>query len=767
MSIVKKSVIGVTIVIGVVIAALLLLPIVILQMITNSDDSVGGTDACINYEVGSGVSVNGLDAAKSANAAILVQEAVRRGLGKDGAAIAVMAAMTESGLQTDPGGDNWSEPEYMWSMGLFQTKLWYQFQQAWAKPGGGLYPKSDPTSIAKAKAMALDPQQQAKWFMDRLSGENPSTKSLANFKWRTDSQYAGKPWMVAQKIEGSAFADGRNYKATWNGSKGIKPTEVVDAILNSDVSGAASVENGTTFTTLDTAFPALEVGADGNFIIPTPARAKFGPSGYPVIKNVPAWTAEVGLPSGNTVPVAKWTAAAFDDLVTRWQASSALTQRFSLDKTGANAVGWTAYSSGPATDANTGTAVTLMPTVIRKVTLTTEETAAISRILRDMGGVLSWGGAGNPGYFYITPSLKPENVDGWATTATSLGKPPYFFVGDSIGRSIGNLVTQNLPQSTVDAIDSRKTAAGIAALRNNNAATVAKTWIVELGTNDGNNTAAFTGYVDKVMELAGGRKVFWINAYRPASNGMGLVKENNEVLRVAAQKYPNLTVIDWNSKAVANLAWFEGDSMKLHPQGDGKQALMDLIMAAVTGNGNASANGLSTLCGNGSGQVSNTDFVVAGDPTGNFTDNLTIALPGAASTKNRAMSFVGNPPSSCTNYGCRHNCLHLASRAWGRATSGWYDAKESWQKAVASGNAVPAVDPKTGKTNPAAYSIPIGALVYWNPEPNFHVATYVGDGKVVSNGNFGKGDSVYLVPMEAFKGYGTGYLGWAYPNWAY
>lgn len=769
MTTVKKVGIGITAGIAALVVAAILIPLVILQSILNSEDALNqsGMDACINYEVGSGISVNGLDAEKSANAAILVQDAMRRGLGKDGAAIAVMAALTESGMRTDPGGDNWNEPEYMWSMGMFQTKLWYQFQDAWKKPGGGMYPKSDPASIARAKAMALDPKQQSKWFFDRLSGEYSGTKSLSNFKWRTAPEYAGKPWMVAQKIEQSAFADGRNYKATWYGSKGIKPMDIVEAILNSPVSGGDTTRDATTFTTLDTAFPALDVSADGKYVIPTPPGAKTGPSGYPVIKDQPKWIAETKLPSGTSTEVAKWAQAAFDDLITRWEASSVLSTKYSLSRTGATIDGWKPYSGGSVTDYNSGTAVTLLASSLRKATLTPEETSAIQKIIRDMGGVISWGGASNPGYFYISPNISPAQTDGWATSATSLGQPPYFFVGDSIGRSIATLVTQNLPQSTVNAVDGRKTAAGITALRQEAAARAAKTWIVELGTNDGNNAAAFTNYVQTVMDLAGNRKVYWINAYRPASNGMGEVKENNEVLREQARKYPNLTIIDWNSKAVANLGWFQNDSMKLHPDTDGRQALMDLIVAAVTGNGNSSLNGISTLCGDGTGNVSNDEYVVADGVTGAFTDNLSIVIPGGQTARNRALSFVGNPPSSCSNYNCRHNCLHLASRAWGRASSGIYDAFTAWDMARAQGKAVTVIDPKTGKKNPEAFNIPIGALVYWNPQDNGHVATYVGDGKAVTNGDFGKGQGVYLVPMEAMNGYGTGYQGWAYPVWGY
>ena len=133
------------------------------------------------------------------------------------------------------------------------------------------------------------------------------------------------------------------------------------------------------------------------------------------------------------------------------------------------------------------------------------------------------------------------------------------------------------------------------------------------------------------------------------------------------------------------------------------------------------------------------------------------------------MSFVGNPPSSCVNANCRSNCLHLAARAWGRGSSGWYDARKAMGVIQDANQFVYAANPATGEKNPEAFNIPIGALVFWNPDPNGHIATYVGDGMVVSNGNWeNKGDGVYLVPMEIMNNYGRGYEGYtANPVWAY
>jgi hypothetical protein len=741
-----------------------------------SQNQAGDDNICLNYEIGSGIPVNGLSPEASANATLIVQEAMRRGLGKDGAAIAIMAGLTESGLNPGDRGDNHNEPEADWSLGIFQTKLWYQAREAWKKPGGGFYPKNDPASIQRARELALNPQWQVDWFMDRLSGEAPSTRSLRNFKWRTDPQYRDKPWMVAQKIEQSRYTNGSNYRAVWNGQTGYpRPIEIVEEILNSGATAdGGAVGDATRFTTLSTPFPDLPVGEDGRFEIPGPILAQTSPSGYPVLRNSNRWLTEIEIPSGSTANVASWSEAAFNDLVTRWIGSRELSLAYPLDEVGTRISGFTPYqrSLGATTDYNSGTALNIRSRTLRNTQgqspYTAEQGNEINRIMRDMGGVLTWGGPNHPqgpAYFYITPNLGPQNIERWAASATSLGQPPYFVVGDSIANSMRGLLANTLPDSTVDADSGRKTASGISRLRTSLDAKRAKTWIVMLGTNDGNNPTVFRQYIDRVMGLAGNRQVFWVNAYRPASNSLGMPTQNNEVLNEAKRDYQNLNVIDWASRAASAPQWFTGDTMLLHPNADGKQALVDMITAAASGNGTSGLGGISALCGNGNGNVANEDYVIGGDPTGVITTNFLLTLKGGDKAVSRAKSFVGNPPTSCSNKNCVNNCGHLSARAWGRSHSGYDTARIQWWAAVRAGKATFAINPETGQRNPEAYNVPLGGLLYWDTSGDAgHVATYIGDGKLMSNYKGERGDGVYAVPFEGFQGYGP-YFGWAEPHW--
>ncbi len=735
---------------------------------------------CINYDVGQGVPVNGLGEIAAANATLIVQEALSRGLGKEGAAIAIMAGLTESGLNPGERGDNHSEPPADWSMGIFQTKLWYQAREAWEKPGGGYYPKSDSASIERARALALDPKWQVGWFMDRLSGDHPSTKSLRNYRWRTASPYKNKPWLVAQKIERSAFADGRNYRATWQGKTGYPtPMEIVETIVQSGVAidpDQGTSDSATRFTNISRPFPELEIDANNNFVIPGPNNAALSPNGYPVLPNRPYWLATVTSQNAKDFTVAKWSRTVFEDLVNRWNADSTLSRSYPIEGTNSDIRGYEPRKSGmPATDFNSGTAVSINPRLLKANggmgPLTDTEIQSIEKILRDMGGTLAWGGPNNAfgaGYFYVPAGIGPKNIEGWATNATSLGSPPYFVIGDSIANGMKRLFESSFPELTVDAVDGRKTAAGISKLRRSLAAKNANTWIVMLGTNDGPNPSIFAEYVDQVMNRAGDKTVFWVNAYRPASNSLGVASQNNEALREAKKRHQNLIIVDWASPAVTNPQWFEDDPMKLHPNGDGEQALLNLIKSRASGNGSTTLGGLSSLCGNGTGEFAQSEFVIGGDPTGVITTNTEYSILKGDRAANRAKGFVGNPPSSCSNRYCVRNCGHLSARAWGMSHSGYATAKLQWEQTAREGGLMPAIDPKTGEKNLEAYRIPIGALLYWDTPCNGcsldtdHVATYIGNGLVMSNYKGEYGDGVYAVPFEGFAGYGP-YLGWGFP----
>jgi cell wall-associated NlpC family hydrolase len=118
--------------------------------------------------------VPGLDAAKAADADAIVAAAMAAsGEDRRAAQIAVMAALTESGLANLDHGDRDS-------LGLFQERP----SQGWGTPAQ----LTDPTYATDALV----------------------TRLLALPDWTTVA-----PWMAAQQVLRSAFPDGSNYRPNW------------------------------------------------------------------------------------------------------------------------------------------------------------------------------------------------------------------------------------------------------------------------------------------------------------------------------------------------------------------------------------------------------------------------------------------------------------------------------------------------------------------------------------------------------------------------
>lgn len=93
-------------------------------------------------------------------------------------------------------------------------------------------------------------------------------------------------------------------------------------------------------------------------------------------------------------------------------------------------------------------------------------------------------------------------------------------------------------------------------------------------------------------------------------------------------------------------------------------------------------------------------------------------------------------------------CLRLADDAYG-ATARTSTALAQWSRARAA-----------GVGNPDSKDIPVGAQMFWQTSnPAGHIATYVGDGKVVTNM---PGGSIEIVNWHKLNDWGP-YLGWANP----
>jgi hypothetical protein len=130
--------------------------------------------------------------------------------------------------------------------------------------------------------------------------------------------------------------------------------------------------------------------------------------------------------------------------------------------------------------------------------------------------------------------------------------------------------------------------------------------------------------------------------------------------------------------------------------------------------------------------------------------------PNTKKAIDRAMLFIGRADLVCDDGECYNLCDHVAGDIWGYTEfSGYQSAATHWEIAVATGVAHP------GDRNP-----PLGALLFWETGyPSGHVATYVGDGKVVSNATAAAGRNIYLVDADLYEGTTSRYkyLGWADP----
>lgn len=109
----------------------------------------------------------------------------------------------------------------------------------------------------------------------------------------------------------------------------------------------------------------------------------------------------------------------------------------------------------------------------------------------------------------------------------------------------------------VDAAAGRRTSDGVALLEQRNATEqLPYALVVGLGTNDRFQLDEFSRHVDRVMELANGRKVAWIDtAHLPVRTTI------NAILARKARQYPDLTIIGWNEPYWANPTWRSSDGV--------------------------------------------------------------------------------------------------------------------------------------------------------------------------------------------------------------
>jgi lysophospholipase L1-like esterase len=163
------------------------------------------------------------------------------------------------------------------------------------------------------------------------------------------------------------------------------------------------------------------------------------------------------------------------------------------------------------------------------------------------------------------------------------GTPPrkVLVVGDSVILGAQNQMTQGFAGKgwsvVFDASVSRSTSAGAQAVAARKA-DATDALVVNLGANDAGNANLYAQRVEQVLAAAAGvPRVYWltireVRPYYPAANN---------VLREAAKRHPNLTVVDWNAASTAP-GLTSSDGLHLKPQG--AVAMTDAVLAAVQQN---------------------------------------------------------------------------------------------------------------------------------------------------------------------------------------
>lgn len=130
-----------------------------------------------------------------------------------------------------------------------------------------------------------------------------------------------------------------------------------------------------------------------------------------------------------------------------------------------------------------------------------------------------------------------------------------------------------------------------------------------------------------------------------------------------------------------------------------------------------------------------------------------IVYPKTDMAMARAIAAIGNAAAVCSDGECYNLCDHVAGDIWGyELASGYATAKIHWQAMVDRGIA------KQGDKTP-----PLGALLFWDSGEYGHVATYIGNGRVVTNFVLNGERNLFVVDADWYEANGRKYLGWADP----
>ena len=150
-------------------------------------------------------------------------------------------------------------------------------------------------------------------------------------------------------------------------------------------------------------------------------------------------------------------------------------------------------------------------------------------------------------------------------------------IGDSVMAGSSNDLKLLMPKAIIDAAVSRQVSAAFPLISSYaSQGALGDNVLIGLGTNGPFPMSD----LDQVMRLVGkDRHVFWINTHVPSRPWQGPV---NRLLNQAAQKYHNLTIIDWYGYSKAHKSWFYQD--ETHPNINGSKYYSAFIVKTIIKN---------------------------------------------------------------------------------------------------------------------------------------------------------------------------------------
>ena len=240
---------------GIMAAGLLAVVVLVATVVQAASMVVGAGEATVpgGTNLGQCASLGtaaALTADQQANATAIVTAVTARGLAASDAAITIMTALTESGLNNVDHGDL-AGPD---SRGLFQQR------DSWGTP-----------------AQRMDPATATGFFLDRMTATALKvyrTDILVNAS--PESRDGIQPWMVAQSVQISAFATGSNYQAQY-----VRAVSIVTSMLGSAPANAQRWA--------DSAGLTLTPAPVGPVVVAAPVKASTGTDSCVTDAGVGAW----------------------------------------------------------------------------------------------------------------------------------------------------------------------------------------------------------------------------------------------------------------------------------------------------------------------------------------------------------------------------------------------------------------------------------------------------------------------------------------------